>query len=329
MNDLITVVVPMYNSEKYLRETINGVINQTYKNLEIFLVDDNSSDNTLKIAKEYEKSDLRINVITQRNKRTPSTIKNIIKIAKGSYIARCDHDDINYLDRYEKQLKFLKENNYDLVSCYLKCFGNGKESSKESLEYFQRQSINNFEDQNQKFMRGFSITGSTFLIKKNVLLEHLPFRKEFYILEDYYLLTVLNKARCRIGIFQEEKLNYRVHENNLSLSEDKLISKIKQFYQITLLYQYKDILNNAQNIIIIKPIVECYIINEIMDGEKNKHKFKYIHDNVEHQVELISQLDSSKTIIILGNKVSSHIEKYIINCGYKYFENYFIIMDAI
>lgn len=64
MNDLITVVVPIYNGEKYLRETIESILNQTHRKLEIFLIDDGSTDNSLRIAKYYEKVDKRVKVFT-------------------------------------------------------------------------------------------------------------------------------------------------------------------------------------------------------------------------------------------------------------------------
>ena len=66
MEDLISVIVPIYNRDRYLHETILSVINQTYTNLEIILIDDGSSDNVLKIIKHYEKLDKRIKVITQK-----------------------------------------------------------------------------------------------------------------------------------------------------------------------------------------------------------------------------------------------------------------------
>ncbi len=125
MRDLITVVVPIYNGEKYLRETIESILNQTHRKLEIFLIDDGSTDNSLKIARYYEKVDKRVKVFTQSNLGISMTMKRAVMYSNGEYIARCDQDDINELNRYEKQLLYLKENDYDMVGCYYKSFGNG------------------------------------------------------------------------------------------------------------------------------------------------------------------------------------------------------------
>lgn len=143
MEDLITVIVPIYNREKYVAETIESIINQTYKNLEIILVDDGSSDNTLSIIKHYERLDSRIKVFVQKNMGICMAVRNAFRISSGKYIARCDSDDINELDRYEKQLKYLKENNYDMVGAYLKSFGNGSEAGKRGMENFNNREVRN------------------------------------------------------------------------------------------------------------------------------------------------------------------------------------------
>ena len=80
MEDLITVVVPIYKREKYLHETMESILNQTYKNLEIILVDDGSTDNSLRIARYYERLDKRVKVITQKNMGICVAMKNALAI---------------------------------------------------------------------------------------------------------------------------------------------------------------------------------------------------------------------------------------------------------
>ena len=125
MKDLITVIIPIYNRSNFLDDTIRSVINQTYTNLEIFLIDDGSSDNSLDIMKKYEKLDKRIKGFTQENKGISMTFKRSILLSNGKYIARNDSDDISEPNRFEEQLRFLREGNFDMVGCYVKAFGNG------------------------------------------------------------------------------------------------------------------------------------------------------------------------------------------------------------
>ncbi len=101
MQELISVIVPIYNVEKYLDRSIGALLNQTYKNLEIILVDDGSTDNSGKMCDEFAKKDSRVRVFHKENGGS-STARNVgIREAKGTYIGFCDSDDYAELDLYE------------------------------------------------------------------------------------------------------------------------------------------------------------------------------------------------------------------------------------
>lgn len=89
---LVSIIVPIYNVEKYLKRCLKSIINQTYSNLEIILVNDGSTDNSLKIAKNF-KSDHRVKIINQKNQGLSAARNHGIEIAKGDYIALIDSDD--------------------------------------------------------------------------------------------------------------------------------------------------------------------------------------------------------------------------------------------
>lgn len=106
---LVSVLMPAYNSEKYIGEAIESILNQTYTNFEFIIADDCSTDDTWEIIKKYEKTDKRITAI--RNKKNLYIAKNrnlLVKKAKGEYIAWQDSDDVSYLDRLEKQVRVLE-----------------------------------------------------------------------------------------------------------------------------------------------------------------------------------------------------------------------------
>ena len=133
---LISVVAPIYKVEKYIRRCVNSIINQTYKNLEIILVDDGSPDGCPEICNEYEKQDQRVIVIHQENQGLAAARNTGLDNAKGDYIFFVDSDD--YLDKYviEKMFESAQENDADLVLCnyiYVDDYGNklnGKYSKK-------------------------------------------------------------------------------------------------------------------------------------------------------------------------------------------------------
>ena len=109
------MIVPVYNAEKYLRKCLDSIVNQTYKNLEIILVDDGSTDSSGLICDEYAGKDKRIHVVHQPNKGL-STARNVgIKTATLSYITFVDSDDYIELDTYEVVAKSIREYDPDLV----------------------------------------------------------------------------------------------------------------------------------------------------------------------------------------------------------------------
>ena len=117
MNDLISVIVPIYNVEKYLRRCLDSIINQTYKNLEIILVDDGSPDNCPEICDEYARKYERVKVIHKKNGGL-SDARNIgIKQSKGDYITLIDSDDCVTHDYCEFLYNLLKKYNADMSIC--------------------------------------------------------------------------------------------------------------------------------------------------------------------------------------------------------------------
>lgn len=117
MQPLISVIIPIYNVEKYLNNCIKSVVNQSYNNLEIILVDDGSSDNCGKICDEWAIRDIRVNVIHKKNGGL-SDARNVgISYAKGEYITLIDSDDYISIDYIEYLYNLLKENNADISIC--------------------------------------------------------------------------------------------------------------------------------------------------------------------------------------------------------------------
>lgn len=110
----VSIIVPVYNNEKYLEKCINSIVKQTLKEIEIILVDDGSTDKSLNILKNYESKDKRIKVLSQVN-MGPSCARNKgLHIAKGEYVGFVDSDDWIDLDFYEKLYNAAKKYNADI-----------------------------------------------------------------------------------------------------------------------------------------------------------------------------------------------------------------------
>ena len=124
MSKLVSIITPTYNHEKYIGECIESVLNQTYKNWEMIIVDDCSSDKTVEIIKKYAAQDSRIKLIQHNENYGPFRLKDTcnegLNISKGEYIAVLEGDDYWTSDKLEEQVKFL-ENNPDMILNWGNC----------------------------------------------------------------------------------------------------------------------------------------------------------------------------------------------------------------
>ena len=116
MNELVSIITPCYNSEKFLDECISSVLNQTYQNWEMLIVDDNSSDNSSILINSYSKKDERIKPLYLNDNIGAAMARNkAISKAKGKYLAFLDSDDVWLPKKLEVQTNFMKKNNFAFV----------------------------------------------------------------------------------------------------------------------------------------------------------------------------------------------------------------------
>jgi len=122
MNDLVSILTPTYNTEKFIRATIESVQNQTYQNWEMILVDDASTDKTVSIIEEFAQNDSRIKLFRlSKNSGNGFARNEALEKASGKYIAYLDADDVWFPQKLEKQLQFLKSNNLPFTFSFYDC----------------------------------------------------------------------------------------------------------------------------------------------------------------------------------------------------------------
>jgi UDP-glucose 4-epimerase len=140
-NELVSIITPMFNSANFIEETIVSVINQTYTNWEMIIVDDGSNDESVEIVKKYQLKDSRIRlIINDRNSGVAKSRNIAIKASKGRYIAFLDSDDLWYKDKLNKQIDFMKSNNYGFTFTTYDVFFDG--DSKVVNTYHSVESLN-------------------------------------------------------------------------------------------------------------------------------------------------------------------------------------------
>lgn len=199
-----------YNETKEeLFLSINSILNQTYKNIEFIIVNDNPErDDLRKILTSFD--DERIVVIENKeNKGLVYSLNNALNASKGKYIVRMDADDVSVNNRIEKELKYLLNNNLDLVGSWCICIDeNGKE-----IEKIKKISTNNNIVKNLKYECTFA--HPTWICKKS-LYEKLNGYRNITACEDHDFVLRARKMGCKFGNIPEYLLMYRVRKNGVS-----------------------------------------------------------------------------------------------------------------
>lgn len=135
MSELVSIIVPTYNTEKFIELTIQSVQSQTYKNWEMILVDDASTDETVKIISEFAKADNRIKLFQLPNNSGNGFARNVaLSKATGKYIAYLDADDLWFPMKLEKQIQFLKANNLPFTFSFYDCIDEDGNSLNRRVE---------------------------------------------------------------------------------------------------------------------------------------------------------------------------------------------------
>ena len=116
--ELLSIIVPVYNKEKYLKRSLESILNQTYRNIEVIIIDDGSNDESLLICKKYAEQDSRIKLFTKTNGGVSSARNLGLDKCKGEYIAFVDPDDYLDLECFERLIDCLEKNSVDIAYCY-------------------------------------------------------------------------------------------------------------------------------------------------------------------------------------------------------------------
>lgn len=209
---LISVILPVFNGDKFLSESIKSILNQTISDLELIIINDGSVDNSYKIIKKYAIEDSRIKLINRKNKGLIYSLNEGISISNGVYLARMDADDISHHKRFEEQVKFFNtHSDVDILGTWMEAFGNGK---NKIYKYYCSDKLIK-ESLSRGIGSGFG--HPTVMMKRSSLLKYLPelYDKKYIYAEDFALWSKLSKELCFANL-PMVLLKYRLHDNNIS-----------------------------------------------------------------------------------------------------------------
>lgn len=197
----ISVILPVYNAEQFLQEALNSIKTQTFRNFEVLMINDGSTDSSLKILQTMEKSDKRFKLVNlKKNMGIVEALNAGIDLARGEFIARMDADDISLPERFQKQISHLRNcQDVNILGCGLTYIDkNGK-----------RLGVDRFSDFNVPVLVQTPLFHPTVIIRRNpVFTSGLRYRKEFNYAEDYCLWLEAKKLG-KIDALNEILLLYR------------------------------------------------------------------------------------------------------------------------
>lgn len=314
--DLITIVVPIYNIEKYVEKCIESIIGQTYKNIEIILVDDGSKDNSGKICDEFATKDHRIKVIHKENGGLSDARNKGLEVARGKYIVFVDGDDYIEQDMIEDLYSNLKENNLKIAVCgAYRVIGNKKNFFKKTYNkkiFSKEEALIKIIDERNDFRVWAWNKMYDISLFKNI---RYPLRK---IYEDvgttYKLIDLVDEviytgkqsynycdradSITGIEIFNEKELNRIEMCEEMCDYIEKKYDKLKYYYEFFKITQYIAVIN----IMIKSNLYDFEIINKTR---------KLISKNLFHIIFL--NVSMIKKIQILLFKINFKIYKKIYN----------------
>lgn len=235
MQDLISVIIPLFNNEKYISRCLESIINQTYKKLEIIIVDDGSTDNSSVICSEYEKKDDRIKVIHKENGGVSSARNMGLEIAKGDFISFVDSDDWLEIDMYESMLTKLKEEQVDIVRCGFS-IDTLEESIGQEFVFSENKKIELKTDRCQVLELYANVKTHAdicfLLIKKEFLDKILPFNTRIILGEDLIFAIELMCVIDSIYYYNRNLYHYYANVNSATRSISNVDNKLKSLINL-------------------------------------------------------------------------------------------------
>ena len=238
MSEKIDVLLATYNGEKYLKEQIESILNQTYKNIRLIISDDCSSDSTREILKQYEEKDERIKVFFQeKNLGYVKNFEFLLKQVENDFYMLSDQDDVWLPEKIEKSVETIKKENADLVfgdlevvdqnlNTIFPSFGDFMMLNKKIEKYINTYKINYLYN---------CVTGCTIISKKKFIEKILPFpTNSKYLIHDHWIALIVS-LNGKLAYMKTPYIKYRQHGNN-QVGTNKISHKFNKLEQVRNLF---------------------------------------------------------------------------------------------
>jgi len=270
----ISIIMSVYNSERYLSVAIDSILNQTYKNFEFIIINDGSTDNTLSMLTKYKEKDNRIILINRENRGLTYSLNEGINIAKGEYIARMDADDIALPSRLKKQINLMEEKQLDICGSHFFIMNKYGKIVDCSIVPIERNSFLNYLCITTPFAH------PSVMIRKSFMTQYQLYygKSQYRSAEDYALWIEFWKVGAKFGNVDDFLLKYREFKDSLSkLNRKKIKHDRQEISKEFILKNQEQIFLNYEkfNLIFLSKREQELIAMTILILLKYNFKFKY------------------------------------------------------
>lgn len=303
MEEMVSIVIPVYNASKYIKYTIESINRQTYKNYEAIFIDDFSTDDSLEIIKEYQKSNNRIKIIKLKRHRGASIARNIgMRKAQGRYLSFIDADDILMKNKIEMQVRFMKKNSYEFTYGAFRYMNDKGTKISKKIKVQQKLTYGN------EALKNIRILPGTAMIDLHKIPKRYCYMPDELNEDIITWWNILKKGYTAYGQ-NEVYMYYRKTKKSRSSKKIKnAICRIKTYKKIC-----------GKNIIKLLYYFNRYILNTAIKRTKRMYKLKYKEDDIEILIstmnlrkeneaqELIEKMKITSDFIVINQTKETNI----------------------
>lgn len=275
---LISVLIPIYNKEKYLKSCLDSVLNQTYKNLEVILINDGSTDKSKEICEKYKEIDNRVRLINQENKGISEARNKAIELSTGDFFVNVNADDLIANDYCETLLNAIIKTDADLATCAFKVIPETAKIQNKSIKDYEiivYDKTTFLKNIYLKHMSGNRYGSDVTTIYRKNLHGNVKYPKNLYsAMDGYYYMSIWEKSN-KFAVVKAEKYFWRTNSTSQSknIDEKNLESFLKYsefLYDLSIKYS-----DDLSNLILCERIIASYIPIRYIIISNNNDAEKY------------------------------------------------------
>jgi glycosyltransferase involved in cell wall biosynthesis len=208
---LISVVMSVHNGEKFLREAVESILNQTFRDFEFIIIDDGSADGSKAILEEYAARGARVRLVSRENRGLTKSLNEGLALARGEFVARMDADDIALPERFQRQIEYLNNNSLIAALGTWVCFIDGQ-----GVKMIEHHSAAHPAIIAWEFSMGNMVWHPTMMIRREWLEKVGNYDESFWVAQDFDLWSRIFRAGGRVAVLPEVLLHYRCGPQQIS-----------------------------------------------------------------------------------------------------------------